>query len=227
MDARRYIKVAENTYIDTIGPENARRKVPLAEIVVCLVIVCILATILFPVFAKHRGSSRVSCQSNLKQMGLAMAQYCQDYDGSYPLATMNDVNISEARPYGWADTLQSYIKSPQIYHCPTKNGEHTSNPMELNYTDYWLNGNIFQVHGTSNPSTMFLFGDGNDGHDATNARYSLRAWPSSWWNDHATPVWRHLDGANYCYADGHVKWVYGGKAIEGFEGTFSREGPRP
>jgi hypothetical protein len=36
---------------------------------------------LFPVFARARENARrTSCQSNLKQIGLGMLQYTQDYD---------------------------------------------------------------------------------------------------------------------------------------------------
>ena len=51
---------------------------------------------------------------------------------------------------------------------------------------------------------MLLSGDGNDGTDATNARYSLSELPDAWHNADA-PALRHLDGANYAFADGHVK----------------------
>jgi len=45
-----------------------------------IAIIAILAAILFPVFAKAREKARQSsCMSNLKQIGLAVLQYAQDY----------------------------------------------------------------------------------------------------------------------------------------------------
>src|SRR5688572_27938486 len=57
----------------------------LIELLVVIAIIAILAAILFPVFATARESARkASCQSNLKQIGLAFKQYETDYDGFMP-----------------------------------------------------------------------------------------------------------------------------------------------
>jgi prepilin-type processing-associated H-X9-DG protein len=52
-----------------------------------LFIILILAAILFPVFAKAREKARqITCADNMKQIGLALAQYSQDNDSKLPLA---------------------------------------------------------------------------------------------------------------------------------------------
>lgn len=59
----------------------------LIELLVVIAIIAILAAILFPVFARARENARrSSCMSNLKQIGLGIIQYTQDYDERYPLA---------------------------------------------------------------------------------------------------------------------------------------------
>ena len=57
----------------------------LIELLVVIAIIAILAAILFPVFARARENARrASCMSNLKQIGLGLMQYTQDYDEKYP-----------------------------------------------------------------------------------------------------------------------------------------------
>lgn len=59
----------------------------LIELPMVIAIIVILAAILFPVFARARENARrASCQSNLKQIGLSLAQYTQDYDEKLPPA---------------------------------------------------------------------------------------------------------------------------------------------
>src|SRR5690606_1337372 len=66
---------------ETMTRRKDRHAFTLIELLVVIAIIAILAAILFPVFARARENARrTSCQSNLKQMGLAIMQYTQDYD---------------------------------------------------------------------------------------------------------------------------------------------------
>ena len=86
----------------------------LIEMLVVIAILAVLAAILFPVFSRARENGRrTSCLSNLKQIGLGIAQYTQDYDGAYPLGLQADWN------YGWPTTTEPYIKSIQVFRCPS------------------------------------------------------------------------------------------------------------
>ena len=119
----------------------------LIELLVVIAIIAILAAILFPVFARARENARrSSCQSNLKQIALGAKQYIQDYDEKFPLSIVNiGGTFSSSRPAGWADALQPYLKSTQIFQCPSESAPGTDNPVppsgsDAGYTDYWYNG---------------------------------------------------------------------------------------
>jgi len=62
-----------------------RRGFTLIELLVVIAIITIMAAILFPVFAKAREQARkATCASNLRQIGMALLQYVQDYDERWP-----------------------------------------------------------------------------------------------------------------------------------------------
>jgi prepilin-type N-terminal cleavage/methylation domain-containing protein len=62
----------------------------LIELLVVIAIIAILAAILFPVFAQAREKARATaCLSNMKQAGLALQMYAQDYDETMPLGNVS------------------------------------------------------------------------------------------------------------------------------------------
>jgi prepilin-type N-terminal cleavage/methylation domain-containing protein len=113
----------------------------LIELLVVIAIIAILAAILFPVFARAREAARkATCISNLKQIALAAIMYAQDYDEVLPTASSNGLATSHAidpansqidrataqglslgsKDY-WqlADLLRPYVKSIDLFQCPT------------------------------------------------------------------------------------------------------------
>lgn len=96
-----------------------KRGFTLIELLVVIAIIAILAAILFPVFAQAREAARtISCLSNMKQMGLGLRMYSEDYDENLPLRRFFDGNTSICIG-SWKNVLQPYIKNYQIFRCPT------------------------------------------------------------------------------------------------------------
>ncbi len=119
-----------------------RRGFTLIELLVVIAIIAILAAILFPVFARAREKARqASCQSNEKQLALAMLMYVQDYDERLPMRWVERGSDDIYIP----DMIYPYVKNAQIFECPSKAytyslylGEATRSSKPLSYG--WLGG---------------------------------------------------------------------------------------
>jgi prepilin-type N-terminal cleavage/methylation domain-containing protein/prepilin-type processing-associated H-X9-DG protein len=115
---------------------TTKRGFTLIELLVVIAIIAILAAILFPVFAKVREKARqTSCLSNEKQLGLAFAQYVQDYDEKYPSAGLKSGSVSGITNdgQGWAGTIYSYVKSTGLYKCPDESASVNGNLVPVSY----------------------------------------------------------------------------------------------
>ncbi len=240
-------------YITIAGAQNAKtsrsisRAFTLIELLVVIAIIAILAAILFPVFARARENARrSSCLSNLKQIGLGVLQYTQDYDENFPLA-VTGASVASGSPIGWADSIQPYLKSLQIYQCPSDTTNQNVNPAQSGYTDYWYNCRLSATQDTSGSnyntpvnlaalaqaSLTIMNGDGGTGIEAgqgngaagfrdtasyrTNGRVEGGVGGADAVNRPTSNggsgisasravVFRHLEGTNFLFADGHAKW---------------------
>ncbi len=170
-----------------------KRAFTLLELLIVVAIIALMAAFLFPVVVGHgkTSSHRSSCQSNLKQIGLGFMMYVQDYNALFP-PTQSGTSL------GWANAVQPYIKSWQVFQCPSPPNK--TQPA----TDYFFNSRLSRgfAPNIKAPSRTILLGEGSD--DAPTWA-NLRQLPPKWLLDKTSPAFRHLGTANYLFADGHVK----------------------
>ena len=127
-------------------------------------------------FGRARDNARrSSCQSNLKQIALGIAQYVQDYDEKFP----------PAKP--WIDVLQPYVRSEQIFKCPSVT--------DAKGYGYALNAKL------SGKSLMAV-----ESSAETVSVYETSVLKRNAYGLGENRAFRHMDGANYAFTDGHVKW---------------------
>src|SRR4051812_49094352 len=93
----------------------------LIELLVVIAVIAIIAAILFPVFAMARERARMSaCMSNMRQIGLALTQYAQDYDETFPHIRFNNCcGETGKRSYVWKNAIRPYLKTLDVLGCPS------------------------------------------------------------------------------------------------------------
>ena len=94
---------------------HARKGFTLIELLVVITILGILAALLFPVFVKARENGRrTACQSNERQLGLALFQYVADNDERFPSGGWHGGFIGDK----WVSQCFPYFKSATLLLCP-------------------------------------------------------------------------------------------------------------
>jgi prepilin-type N-terminal cleavage/methylation domain-containing protein len=198
-----------------------QRGFTLIELLVVIAIIAILAAILFPVFANAREKARqTSCMSNMKQLGLGFSMYLDQWDSTYPTSACESV------PHGWVYTagsykidvskgaLYSFVKTPNVYVCPSDPHDGQTNAKSPTYLSYSVNQQFMIGGNTGYPAsegdvpfpteTILLLEESAKSSGAKQGLNDGCFYPPPS-DDVITD--RHNKGGMFLLADTHAKWA--------------------
>jgi len=196
-----------------------RRGFTLIELLVVLAIIAVLAGIMFPVFAKARGSAHgVTCISNIKQLLQAAQMYRSDYDRRLVPARNWD-NSYGTLGVTWCVLLQPYIKNNEILTCPldpapqtARNSTDLPRSYGINYSLTYLTGYGQQhlarsMSSLEDVSELIMFFDMKSEVGAMGSSYTAYRL--------SRVAFRHTEKASFGFLDGHAKLLHSNQVDDG------------
>jgi prepilin-type N-terminal cleavage/methylation domain-containing protein len=209
------------------SPERQKDAFTLIELLVVIAIIAILAALLLPALSASKQTAvKTQCASNLRQIGLAMAMYADDSNGTFPESgglILWGATDPQTQQHSWMQQIVSYTKSTNVFHCPSDRASQFSYFNGVRAAYILLDGvGSVQTRRIRFPSAQVLSGDttwpeqglqdDSDKDDYTQncVGGSTNGTPSEGWQVHS-------GGQNILFTDSHAKWY---KTYKPTEMTF-------
>jgi len=172
---------------------NSRKKkkgFTLIELLVVIVIIGLLIAVLTPVVQKAREKAqRTFCTSNLRQIGVALHLYAEDWNERFPNTGSGSARLGVL--------YSSYVDTTQVFDCPSdkKATKASSNGTTLSNSSYAYAAGLGETAGSTAP----LASD-NGVNDSTLVDADSH----------------RIDGVNVLFVGGDAKWISATKSSTGY-----------
>jgi prepilin-type N-terminal cleavage/methylation domain-containing protein len=217
---------------------QGKKAFTLIELLVVIAIIALLISILLPSLGSARRSAwQVICQSNLRQIGIAIQGYMDDYKEPYFPSTQEAAYPQFFMHIKVVDLLQETMNMPQeAFNCPAAKGlSSVRSPENIRYTQPFLRVYTYPFPDPSGLQpvtkyTEYWFNDTKDtGRTGVNGRpYRLIKHPDQlvWATDALDEFPRHLGKANRGNErTGKNNLLFGDQRVQLMEYSEYRERP--
>ena len=149
---------------------------------------------------------RAACQTNLKQLGLAMEQYTQDSDSQLPPV------VDRTGKRTWREALYPYVEAVGVYHCPndvyTEQNGYSPQSLPRSYAANHTGWDKAVDKGRV-ITLVDVRGDDGSEWDMTSPFYARSSARELYLHKPTNPLFLKRPSAtlNVLFADGHVKRV--------------------